>query len=69
MSSVLHVFLFNAQIEGKTELQLDSSSNQKEAAQNKEGNRIMPKRPTCYDMIMDAKPLPYIGWRDISAAV
>ncbi|XP_038145007.1 X-ray radiation resistance-associated protein 1 [Cyprinodon tularosa] len=52
---------FITQIEGKTELQLDSSSNQKEAAQNKEGNRIMPKRPTCYDMIMDAKPLPYIG--------
>ncbi|PWA22828.1 hypothetical protein CCH79_00001950 [Gambusia affinis] len=48
---------FITQTEDEAELQLVSSSNQKESAQNRAG----PGRPVRYDMIMDVKPLPYIG--------
>ncbi|KAM4546441.1 X-ray radiation resistance-associated protein 1 [Fundulus diaphanus] len=52
---------FITQAEDEAELQLDSSSTQTEPAQNKQGNRTSPGQSTGYDLIMDAKPVPYIG--------
>ncbi|XP_047234575.1 X-ray radiation resistance-associated protein 1 isoform X2 [Girardinichthys multiradiatus] len=52
---------FITQPEDKAELQLDSSSYQKESPQNKHGNGTSPGQFPCYDVLMDAKPIPYIG--------
>ncbi|KAM4726243.1 X-ray radiation resistance-associated protein 1 [Anableps anableps] len=47
--------------EDEPELQLNSSLNQNKSAQNKQGNKTSPEQSKCYDMIMDAKPIPEIG--------
>ncbi|MED6291026.1 hypothetical protein CHARACLAT_019426, partial [Characodon lateralis] len=52
---------FITQPEDKAELQLDSLSYQKESPQNKHGSGTSPGQFPCYDVLMDAKPIPYIG--------